>query len=74
MQLRPKKPRIKLCPAEYTVMRRTVLVRDGWHCQDCRSANNLQVHHLKSRSQLGNDIMDNLITLCASCHGKRHGR
>ena len=74
MRLRPKKPRIKLRPAEYTEMRRNVLVRDGWRCQDCGSANNLQVHRLKSRSQLGDDMMTNLITLCASCHEKRHGR
>ena len=74
MQLRPKKPRIKRRRTEYTEMRRAVLVREGWRCQDCGSANNLQVHHLKSRSQLGNDIMENLITLCASCHGKKHGR
>ena len=34
---------------------------------------NLQVHHLKPRSKLGGDVMVNLITLCADCHGKCHG-
>jgi 5-methylcytosine-specific restriction endonuclease McrA len=33
---------------------------------------NLQVHHLNKRSQLGSDAADNLITLCASCHGRQH--
>ena len=33
----------------------------------------LEVHHMKSRSQLGDDVMDNLITLCVGCHSKRHG-
>jgi predicted HNH restriction endonuclease len=29
---------------------------------------------MKRRSQLGGDVMSNLITLCANCHGKCHGR
>jgi cytochrome c553 len=29
----------------------------------------LQVHHLKFRSQSGGDEEQNLITLCAECHG-----
>ena len=33
----------------------------------------LEVHHRKRRSQLGGDVMDNLITLCVGCHGKYHG-
>ncbi len=33
---------------------------------------NLHVHHMKRRSQLGGDVMDNLITLCAPCHWKCH--
>jgi 5-methylcytosine-specific restriction endonuclease McrA len=28
---------------------------------------------MKHRSQLGGDVTDNLITLCSSCHRKRHG-
>ena len=74
MGLRQKRPRIKLSPNEYLSMRNQVLERDGWRCQQCGSAKNLQVHHLKARSQLGGDLMQNLITLCVSCHGKLHGR
>jgi len=36
-----------------------------WRCQFCGSMQNLQVHHLKFRSQSGDDVEQNLITLCA---------
>jgi 5-methylcytosine-specific restriction endonuclease McrA len=74
MRLRQKQPRFKLNPEEYTVVRNKALARDGWRCQDCGTAQNLQVHHMKPRSQLGGDVTPNLITLCAACHGQRHGR
>jgi 5-methylcytosine-specific restriction endonuclease McrA len=74
MRVRQRQPRFKLKPEEYDVLRRQVLERDGWRCQKCGAANALQVHHMKARSQLGGDVMQNLITLCTSCHGKRHGR
>jgi 5-methylcytosine-specific restriction endonuclease McrA len=74
MRLRQKQPRIKLEPERYTLIRNLVLERDGWRCQGCGSAINLQVHHLKARSRLGGDLMQNLITLCVSCHRKKHGR
>jgi 5-methylcytosine-specific restriction endonuclease McrA len=74
MRLRQKLPRLKLKPEEYAAVRNQVLERDGWRCQDCGAMRDLQVHHMKSRSQLGGDVTQNLITLCASCHGKRHGR
>jgi len=74
MSLRQKRPRIKLDPDEYILLKKQVLERDGWRCQDCGSMENLQVHHLKLRSRLGNDTITNLIALCAFCHGKRHGK
>lgn len=30
-------------------------------------------HHLAKRGKLGDDALDNLIALCASCHRERHG-
>jgi|GEM_PF-1991993 hypothetical protein len=50
------------------------LVRDKWTCQDCgallsRGIGNAAVHHLDYTS----DEPDNLISLCISCHGKKHG-
>jgi 5-methylcytosine-specific restriction endonuclease McrA len=74
MRLGQKQPRLTLKPDEYDMLRNEVLKRDGWRCQDCGATTNLQVHHIRPRSRLGGDVMDNLITLCASCHGKRHGR
>ena len=74
MGLRQKQPRLRLKPEDYIVLRNEVLKRDGWRCQDCGTMKDLQVHHIKRRSQLGGDVAQNLITLCASCHGKRHGR
>ncbi len=73
MRLRQKQPRLKLDPEEYTTVRRRVLERDGWRCQECGSMENLQVHHIKPRSRLGDDVLHNLITLCVDCHRKSHG-
>ncbi len=70
--LRQKQPRIKLDPDEYKSLHRKVLERDGWRCQNCGTSRDLHVHHLKRRSKLGDDASFNLITLCASCHGRLH--
>jgi 5-methylcytosine-specific restriction endonuclease McrA len=32
----------------------------------------LQLHHLVKRSKLGDDSLDNLITLCVVCHQRQH--
>jgi ATP-dependent DNA helicase RecQ len=74
VRLRQKQPRLKLNPKEYTIVRNGVLERDGWRCQECGSMEGLEVHHMKPRSQLGGDVMHNLITLCVGCHGKCHGQ
>jgi 5-methylcytosine-specific restriction endonuclease McrA len=70
--LRQKRPRLKLEPEEYAVVWNRVLERDAWRGQECGSMKSLQVHHMQRRSQLGSDLMANLITLCAACHGKHH--
>ncbi|MFL6440214.1 MAG: HNH endonuclease [Terriglobales bacterium] len=54
-------------------VRDRVLHRDSWRCQICGSMLNLQVHHQVFRSHGGQDCDDNLITLCAACHGRLHG-
>jgi 5-methylcytosine-specific restriction endonuclease McrA len=71
-QLRQKRPRLRLSIEAYNLLRRRVLERDVWRCQDCDSSKDLHVHHLTKRSKLGDDALDNLITLCASCHKQRH--
>lgn len=58
--------------------------RDGWLCQDCgceclraREANRvdptrcIQAHHVVPRRHGGLDDLENLVTLCLSCHRKR---
>ena len=67
-----KSPRLRLDATSYRELQRQVLRRDGWRCQFCGSMQNLQVHHLKFRSQSGGDEEQNLITLCAECHARAH--
>jgi 5-methylcytosine-specific restriction endonuclease McrA len=71
-KLHQRMPRLKLPLAEYQALRKQVLRRDGWRCQFCGTSNNLHVHHVKSRSSLGDDEIQNLITLCANCHETLH--
>jgi 5-methylcytosine-specific restriction endonuclease McrA len=49
-----------------------VFQRDKWTCRNpfCQSVRQLTPHHVVRRSQLGNDEIGNIITLCASCHDK----
>ena len=67
-------PRLRLNPDSYRKLRTDVLQRDGWKCQLCGSSDRLQVHHIRPRSRLGGDIDENLVTLCADCHGNIHLR
>ena len=65
MRLRQKQPRFKLKPEVYATIRNQVLERDGWRCQDCGAMKDLQVHHIKPRSQLGGDASHKFdYTLC----------
>ncbi len=70
--LRQKEPRLRLSLKEYEALRKQALERDGWRCQSCGSQRDLQVHHVKPRSQLGHDALENLITLCVGCHRRQH--
>ncbi|MGH9745095.1 MAG: HNH endonuclease [Candidatus Acidiferrales bacterium] len=65
--------RIRKPPELYARLRREVLDRDGWRCQNCGSSKNLDVHHMIRRSALGDDRETNLITLCRECHQYLHG-
>ena len=67
-----RKPRVRLDLDAYEKLRRRVLGRDNWRCQNCGSMQNLEVHHKTLRSQQGNDQEENLITLCDSCHLSQH--
>lgn len=72
MILRQKRPRLRLELHAYEKLRREVLARDGWRCQHCGRADNLEVRHVQSRGRLGDDKWENLITLCAECHRLTH--
>ena len=69
----PKHRSIRLDQEASRTLRQKVLLRDGWRCQACGAMRNLEVHHQRFRSQSGADAEENLITLCASCHGTIHG-
>jgi 5-methylcytosine-specific restriction endonuclease McrA len=69
-----KHPHMKLDPEPYRELHRQVLERDGWRCQTCGSMRHLEVHHLQFRSHSGQDIEQNLITLCAQCHARVHAK
>ena len=50
-----------------------VLNRDNYTCQCCRTKKGtMNTHHILPKSQGGSDEMENLITLCESCHKKLH--
>lgn len=49
--------------------KRAALERDGHRCVRCGKATRLHVHHLQSPDDHG---LDNLVTLCGSCHRLAH--
>jgi 5-methylcytosine-specific restriction endonuclease McrA len=67
-----KSRRIRNAPELYARLRREILYRDGWRCQKCGCSKNLDVHHIRRRSTLGDDAETNLITLCRICHRILH--
>jgi 5-methylcytosine-specific restriction endonuclease McrA len=55
------------------------LERDGYRCQHCSTDQILEVHHIDGRGtttpkELRNHALENLLTLCTSCHAKEHAR
>jgi 5-methylcytosine-specific restriction endonuclease McrA len=71
-RLRQRRPRLRLDAGAYRNLCSDVLERDGWRCQKCGTSECLQMHHIRSRSALGDDAAENLITLCADCHRQSH--
>ncbi len=54
--------------------RREVLARDGGRCVQCGTNTQLlDAHHIIPRREGGTDELDNLITLCRTCHAKLPG-
>jgi len=67
-----KRPRLRLDPESYRLLRKAVLERDQWRCQYCGAMVGLEVHHMVTRGKLGDDAAENLITLCCDCHRDVH--
>lgn len=69
-----KRSRIKLSYPEYKKLCGIVYERDMWRCKVCRYRKDLHAHHIKFRSQGGDDATYNLITVCSDCHEAIHNR
>ena len=69
-----KRPRLRLDLKSFQLLRNSILRRDGWRCQSCGSQLGLEVHHITPRSKLGDDVEENLITLCWECHYRIHSK
>ncbi len=54
-------------------VRDEVLERDGYRCTVCGSQVNLDVHHITPKRKGGQDVPENLETLCEKCHVARGG-
>lgn len=60
-------------PSDWNKRRERVLTRDGHRCQKCSTTSGtLQVHHITPISRGGEHGLDNLATVCQSCHAKEH--
>jgi 5-methylcytosine-specific restriction endonuclease McrA len=59
---------------DYRRLHRHILQRDGWRCQLCGSSEHLQVHHIVPRGHSGDDVEEDLITVCWRCHRRIHER
>jgi 5-methylcytosine-specific restriction endonuclease McrA len=68
----PKRPRLRLEDRGYRELKMRILERDGWKCQRCGRRDQLQIHHMIRRSQLGADGEETLIVLCGGCHHWLH--
>ena len=60
-----------LASAEWKALRQQVLARDEHKCKSCNSTNSLRIHHI-SYYNLGAENLEDLVTLCESCHNSLH--
>jgi 5-methylcytosine-specific restriction endonuclease McrA len=74
-QIAPVRKRTSDQSADWATLRRWVFERDGGRCVRCGDslAEGFECHHRRLRSQLGQDVLSNLIALCSDCHGWAHG-
>jgi excisionase family DNA binding protein len=56
---------------DWDLVKKAVIIRDEYACQECGSREMLEVHH---KDGSGRNDPDNLITLCQKCHRKIHAQ
>lgn len=61
---------IKKVDKNYQQTRLSALERDSYTCQDCGSKERLEVHHIVPFRDTMDNSLNNLKTLCKSCHVK----
>ena len=59
---------------EWKDKRKLVLKRDHYKCKSCKSYNDLEVHHLSGYTNIPNESIESLVTLCRSCHQIWHDK
>ncbi|GGK74406.1 HNH endonuclease [Haloarcula sebkhae] len=64
---------------EWRLARAQALRRDQYRCQHCdrregKWGTDLHVHHIQPTRKGGSHELENLVTLCNSCHNRLHGR
>lgn len=55
---------------QWNIARKKAMERDGYKCVVCERTDRLSVNHMFPRTWGGTDDLDNLETLCNSCHPK----
>src|SRR5438105_12217028 len=71
MQLRTMPYPEYLKTPEWDEKRESVLDRDDYRCRLCNSDEKLQIHH-RTYIRRGNEDLNDLTTLCESCHEHFH--
>lgn len=56
---------------QWQTVRDAALKRANYQCEKCKSAKNLQVHHITYK-RLGYELPEDLIVLCKDCHENVH--
>ena len=56
---------------KWKYLRQKILIRDGFSCTSCNSAENLEVHHI-TYDNWRQEKLEDLTTLCRNCHEQKH--
>ncbi|MDM8566018.1 HNH endonuclease [Candidatus Halobeggiatoa sp. HSG11] len=59
-------------PSSHIKVQKKIKEMEGFECAACGSFENSQGHHLIPYSEGGMPHIQNMLTLCKSCHNKYH--